>query len=480
MNLQPPSARHRKGRLLIVGRLNGSDDLDGQLTHPALRASNLYEAIGEITSAAATAPIATVLITSSSLPLNGHEALDALKKTDPSLRLILCAQSQTPAELIKRAATSCDRVMQEPLDVNQLQEFIDDDFEDVVIRVTTQEPVISFSTPVSTPTPTPSPIPPIPSPVPTERPAKTKTNSPLIETAHVEPAETLGDTDLVIAAMSNPHGLRETALRLLKQSTGWNILKLTDEADENDPSPKAPVTAGGITFGVLQSPQANNQTVSHWADWLGAWLLLDRRYRDYRRMAYQDDLTAAWNRRYFESFLAETINKAAMIRRPVTVMVFDIDDFKQYNDRYGHEAGDIILIETVRLLKSEIRPCDRVCRIGGDEFAVIFADLDGPREVGSSHPETVETIARRFQKQICEMKFPKLGIDAPGTLSISGGIAAFPWDGSSPAALLRHADQLSFYSKRKGKNALTFGPGAQKVCPPPPSSEDLPRDPQMD
>ena len=145
-------------------------------------------------------------------------------------------------------------------------------------------------------------------------------------------------------------------------------------------------------------------------------------------------------------------------------MVFDIDDFKRYNDSYGHEAGDIILRETVALLNSVIRASDRVCRIGGDEFAVIFADVLGPREIGSSHPESVEMIARRFQQQICAMRFPKLGLEAPGTLSISAGLASYPWDGNDPVTLLRLADQRALESKRKGKNHITFGPGAADVC----------------
>ena len=115
-------------------------------------------------------------------------------------------------------------------------------------------------------------------------------------------------------------------------------------------------------------------------------------------MAYQDDLTGAWNRRFFDTFLRRSIETAAPQRRMVTVMVFDIDDFKQYNDRYGHDAGDEILVETVRLLNSVIRVGDRVCRIGGDEFAVIFADPEGPRRSGSNHPETVEGIAHDIRK----------------------------------------------------------------------------------
>ncbi len=261
--------------------------------------------------------------------------------------------------------------------------------------------------------------------------------------------------------MSDPKGLLDAALQLIIQKTGWQDLRFDTSDSTPDEAATVDVTCGQTVFGRLATEQASHETLKSWSDWLATWLTLDQRFREYRRMAFQDDLTGAWNRRYFVSFLSDTIGKAALIRRPVTVMVFDIDNFKQYNDEFGHAAGDEILIETVRLLQSEIRPCDRVCRIGGDEFAVIFADLDGPREAGSSHPETVEKIARRFQSQIREMNFPKLGIDAPGTLSISGGLATYPWDGSDPETLLKHADQLSLQSKRKGKNALTFGPGTR-------------------
>jgi diguanylate cyclase (GGDEF)-like protein len=181
--------------------------------------------------------------------------------------------------------------------------------------------------------------------------------------------------------------------------------------------------------------------------------------------AHQDDLTGAWNRRYFEAFLAHSINDAGKVRRPVTVMVFDLDNFKSYNDDFGHEAGDEILRETVKLLNSVIRQGDRVCRIGGDEFAVIFADLEA-RTPGSSHPESVDVIAKRFQDQICKMRFPKLGEQAKGMISISAGLATFPWDGHDPQTLLRKADQLSLESKKRGKNAITLGPGTHRLCGP--------------
>jgi diguanylate cyclase (GGDEF)-like protein len=142
--------------------------------------------------------------------------------------------------------------------------------------------------------------------------------------------------------------------------------------------------------------------------------------------------------------------------------MFDIDDFKVYNDTYGHAAGDEILVEAVKLLRSVIRPSDKVCRIGGDEFVVIFHEPQGPRSPASKHPSDIFQIAHRFEKEICGHKFPKLGRDAPGTLTISGGLATYPWDGATAEALLELADQLALKSKRQGKNCITLGPGAER------------------
>ncbi|MBT8486626.1 MAG: GGDEF domain-containing protein, partial [Phycisphaerales bacterium] len=269
----------------------------------------------------------------------------------------------------------------------------------------------------------------------------------------------LGDTDLLHAMLETPGGVRPVALALITQSTGWEGVQLLEADDLTPGIPAATVMVDGVSAGVLVAENAPAVTLAAWAEWLGRWLTADTRYRHARVLADRDDLTGAWNRRYFRRFLGDVIERGRACRRPVTVMVFDIDDFKQYNDRFGHQAGDEILRETVGLLDSVIRRCDRVCRIGGDEFAVVFADLEAPRESGSRHPESVELIARRFQEQIGSMRFPKLGQDARGTLSISGGLATFPWDGDRPEALLALADQRALESKRRGKNHLTFGAG---------------------
>jgi diguanylate cyclase (GGDEF)-like protein len=142
--------------------------------------------------------------------------------------------------------------------------------------------------------------------------------------------------------------------------------------------------------------------------------------------------------------------------------MFDIDNFKQFNDLYGHAAGDDILIQVVKLMRSVIRPTDKVCRIGGDEFVVIFWEPTGPRTATSRPPSDIYALAQRFQSEIANHKFPKLGREAPGALTISGGLATYPWDGANAAALLAQADELSLQSKRQGKNAIALGPGAER------------------
>ncbi len=225
-----------------------------------------------------------------------------------------------------------------------------------------------------------------------------------------------------------------------------------------------PVMWEGARFGVLRARRTEPIALAAGARWLAGWLRLQDQQSQLRQAAFTDPLTGAWNRRYFDRFLATAIEHARGARHPVTVLLFDIDNFKLYNDRYGHDAGDEILTECVKLMRSVVRPTDRVCRVGGDEFVVVFHEPEGPRQEGSRHPSSVYQIARRFQQQVNQHKFPKLMDCARGTLTISGGLATFPWDGSSPEELLRRADELALESKRQGKNALTLGPGAMRLA----------------
>jgi len=269
----------------------------------------------------------------------------------------------------------------------------------------------------------------------------------------------------IVALLLRGQDIAPACVEAIRQRCGDAGIVFSGIAERHAPAGGVSVVWEGVTYGELRAARTPAPVLAPHARWLAGWLRLRDQQDQLRSAAFTDHLTGAWNRRYFDRFLVSAIEQARATRRQVTVLLFDIDDFKKYNDSYGHEAGDDILREVVRLLRSTIRPTDRVCRVGGDEFAVIFNEPEGPRQEGSRPPDSVFGIAQRFQQQILRHRFPKLLDCAPGTLTISGGLATFPWDGATPDELLAKADQLAMASKKQGKNAITMGPGAMRVTP---------------
>ncbi|HYE61604.1 MAG TPA: GGDEF domain-containing protein [Phycisphaerales bacterium] len=264
-----------------------------------------------------------------------------------------------------------------------------------------------------------------------------------------------GDLELV-QQLIRGKDILPPAVMMLRERLGDDTAEFVQVA-EGVATEGAVVAFEGQVYGEIRTRCEDKALVALQARWLGSWLRLRDQQNQLKTAAFTDALTGAYNRRYFERFLASAIEQARGARRNVTVMVFDIDDFKTYNDRYGHEAGDEILRETVKLMRSTIRPTDRVCRIGGDEFAVIFYEPEGPRVGGSQHPSSVFDIAQRFQQKVQQHKFPKMAGLAQGALTVSGGLATFPWDGLTVEDLQREADKRALASKRQGKNAITLG-----------------------
>jgi len=292
------------------------------------------------------------------------------------------------------------------------------------------------------------------------------THEPVGEQGDSAVGECLGDQALVEVAVKG-HDITSVAMRVLRDRVGDpGLAFVPPPAGKSGGAPQGvPVVWSDSVLGYLVPSRVIATDLTTHARWLAGWLRLRDQQNQLRHAAFTDPLTSAWNRRYLDRFLAGAIDAARGQRWSVTVLMFDIDDFKKYNDEYGHDAGDEILSEVVRLLRSVTRPTDKVCRIGGDEFAVVFHEPEGPRSPDSKHPTTVHAITRRFQQQVIGHKFPKLSGCAPGTLTISGGLATFPWDGQTPAELLARADERAMESKRQGKNAITIGPGAVLQCP---------------
>jgi PleD family two-component response regulator len=190
--------------------------------------------------------------------------------------------------------------------------------------------------------------------------------------------------------------------------------------------------------------------------------VLHERHVALQRLAVTDELTGLANSRYFKQFLNQLVEKARIKRFLVTLFLFDIDNFKRYNDQYGHGVGDDILKQTANLMRRCVRDHDLVSRISGDEFAVVFWDKEGPRmprdpkpNATNRTPQEPQDILDRFRNLLSTQDYPGLGPLGKGCLTISGGIAVFPYDAQDVNHLIEAADrQLMFGAKRSGRNSI--------------------------
>jgi diguanylate cyclase (GGDEF)-like protein len=161
-----------------------------------------------------------------------------------------------------------------------------------------------------------------------------------------------------------------------------------------------------------------------------------RRFREARKLADLDALTELHNRRYFHETLGREVVRAQRYGRRLALVVFDIDDFKDVNDRIGHLAGDAVLAEAAARVRDVVRSADVPCRVGGDEFAVIMPE---------SRLEDAEQLFARVQSAIAGRPLA-LG----GRLRISGGIAEVRGD-DDPMTFFERADRALYQAKEAGK-----------------------------
>jgi diguanylate cyclase (GGDEF)-like protein len=161
-----------------------------------------------------------------------------------------------------------------------------------------------------------------------------------------------------------------------------------------------------------------------------------------RNQSIRDPLTGLFNRRYMEETLERELARAERTGRPAAVVMLDLDHFKEFNDTFGHEAGDLLLREFGRLLRTGTRRSDLACRYGGEEFVLVFPDmtLDSARERMD-----------RLRAATRDLVVPVRG-QAAATVTFSAGIAIYPEHGKDQADLLGASDRALYRAKREGRD----------------------------
>lgn len=171
-----------------------------------------------------------------------------------------------------------------------------------------------------------------------------------------------------------------------------------------------------------------------------------------REQANRDPLTGLYNRRYLQSTMEREMARSTRVEAPLCVMLLDLDLFKSINDRYGHLAGDEVILSMAKMLSSESRQDDVPCRYGGEEFMLLMPKMT---------LETAQQRAEEWRRRFATMTIHVGGGHHIGT-TVSIGIAEFPTHGRTAQSLIECADQALYQAKSAGRDRVVlYQPVAQ-------------------
>jgi diguanylate cyclase (GGDEF)-like protein len=172
---------------------------------------------------------------------------------------------------------------------------------------------------------------------------------------------------------------------------------------------------------------------------------LRKKNKELHELSITDSLTGLYNRKHLMETLDNEVARSKRHKHDFAVLVIDIDHFKEYNDTYGHLAGDEVLSRLGSVFKKSVRSCDYVARYGGEEFILVLPEIG---------PEDGVKAAERIRKKVVKENFA--GDGEPREVTVSVGVASYPKDGDDPQAIIRHADAALYKSKESGRNRVVL------------------------
>jgi diguanylate cyclase (GGDEF)-like protein len=225
-----------------------------------------------------------------------------------------------------------------------------------------------------------------------------------------------------------------------------------------------PILSGDRLHGVLsmggsRRPADEQVAVARLlAELSGLALLQVEKVKAIQDTANRDGLTGVFNKRYFQEHIAAEIRRAERDGNGVSLLLVDIDHFKNYNDTSGHVAGDEVLKQVGQLLRASIREDDVVARYGGEEFVVLYP--------GASKALAYRQ-AQSLRRAIESHPFAGGERQPLGAITISGGVASYPQDAQGEVDLIRAADEALYQAKNAGRNRIVGAGGSDPALLPP-------------
>ncbi|MBU4377408.1 MAG: diguanylate cyclase, partial [Candidatus Omnitrophica bacterium] len=216
----------------------------------------------------------------------------------------------------------------------------------------------------------------------------------------------------------------------------------------------APLKAKDKVVGVVladniftQEPitKADVRMLNLFANHAGLAIENSRLYEETVYLSNTDWLTKLWNHGHFQVALTNEIKKARETDMPLSLLMMDIDDFKNYNDRFGHVAGDFIIKEMAKVMVEASRKKDCVCRYGGEEFAIILPQTT---------KDDANHIAHRLREKVQQYYFPNQEYQPKKVFTFSCGVSTFPKDVADKDALIKTADAALYKAKKAGKDLI--------------------------